>query len=427
MSSTLSQPESAERTRNVLRVRVFGEPGQLAAVEPAVRAACATWAPIWRPPPELDFRYFRPRPELHGHVLVLGEHTEGPQQRPIQVAGCAVDPRAAAVSCVGELVERHVGRVWTNPRPHRDSFERLDPATAFPVGEHIGAPVFAHRWPYPPFTADRPLTWAPGRRYPDGEPIWVPESLVGTDAPETAERLREVTTIGLAAGAGYRQAAAHGLYEMLERSTIMHYWQTHRPFELLAGAAVADRAEFLAEDLRLGWRTQLLQARTPVGTGVAIALTRHTETLAFGVGMSAHPDPSERLGHAIAEAVQIRLLASLHRGRSTDSLNSFEDHILYYCHPDRFPQLDTLVGAPTEELVARPGDAETALVARLTAAGSQVVAIELTPGGAQRPAVVRVLATRLAQMEVRERCACRPEPGLIGADLPGAYRPHPYP
>ncbi|WP_107657165.1 YcaO-like family protein [Nocardia suismassiliense] len=416
-----------QRAKELLRLRVFGNPDQLARVEPAVNDAFAQWKSIWQPPSEIDIRYFHSRPELHGHVLLLGQSDLGPNQPSMQVAGCAVDPDAAATSCVGELVERHLGRAWINPTPKRATVASFEPEDAFPVADYLGAPVFPDRWPYPRFTADRPLTWTQARCYPDGDPIWVPESLVGLGAPAPAERLGEVTTVGLAAGSSYRQAAAHGLYEMLERATVMDYWQTHRAFELLTGAAIVDHTDFLATDKMLGWHTQLLQARSAAGTGVAVALTRHTEIPAFGIGLSAHPDPAERLRHALAEAVQVRLLASLQQGNSTDTLTSFQDHLTYYCHPLRFADLDTLVGPPSDEVIERPTEDDAQLAGRLTEAGSRVIAVELAGGTADGPAVVRVRATRLPHMEVRESCACLPAPALTTAATPGPYRPHPYP
>ncbi|MBF6328295.1 YcaO-like family protein [Nocardia transvalensis] len=416
---------TAETEPRVLRLRAFGSPDQLAGIEPALTAAFARWAPIWQSPATVDIRYFRPRPELHGHVLILGECET--DSAPVAVAGCDLDPEAAANSCVGELVERQCSRAWANPGSRQAKSADFEDGSAFAITDYLGTPVFPDRWPYPRYTADRLLTWTRGRRYPDGDTIWVPEALVGLRPSPAAERLTEVTTVGLASGATARQAAAHGLYELLERATVMGYWQTGTPMELLTGWALADHAEFLAEERALGWHTQLLQARSPVGTGVVVALSRHLEMPAFGVGLSAHPLPAERIGHALAEMVQIRLLASLHRGRSTDTLDSFEDHVIYYCHPDRFSLLDTLVGPPTDEVIDRRGENDMQVVARLVDAGSQVAAVELAGAGGEGPAVARVLATRLPHMEVREACARLPLPGQATIGRPGPYRPHPYP
>ncbi|MBF6066074.1 YcaO-like family protein [Nocardia terpenica] len=420
-----SRFETAETTPRTLRLRAIGSPGQLAGIEPALTDAFARWAPVWRPPLTVDIRYFHARPELHGHVLILGECET--DDTPVQVAGCDLDPEAAANSCVGELVERQCSRAWINPGPRQRKSTDFEDGSAFSIADYLGTPVFPDRWPYPRYTAERLLTWTRGCHYLDGEPIWVPESLVGLCPPADTERLGEVTTVGLAAGATARQAAAHGLHELLERATVMHYWQTHEPMELLCGRALDDYSEFLSKERASGWHTQLLQARSPAGTGVVVALTRHTEIPAFGVGLSAHPLPYQRIRHALAEMVQIRLLASLHRGRSTDTLDSFEDHLLYYCHPDRFSHLDSLVGTPTDEVIDRRGEDDTQVVERLVDAGSQVAVVELTNVGTGGPAVTRVLATRLPHMEVRESCARLPVSCLAATDMPGPYRPHPYP
>jgi ribosomal protein S12 methylthiotransferase accessory factor len=68
------------------------------------------------------------------------------------------------------------------------------------------------------YTPDRPLEWAPTRRWATGEEVWVPVEFVATYRGDVgAGPLVTPVTNGLGAGLTGEQAVAHGLLELLQR------------------------------------------------------------------------------------------------------------------------------------------------------------------------------------------------------------------
>ncbi|MGH3241520.1 MAG: YcaO-like family protein [Spirillospora sp.] len=399
--------------RERLRLRVFGSPVQLATVQPELDEQFGRWAPLWRPPADLDVRHHFARPELLGHVLALGSLERDDGDRPIEIAGCATSTAQAIASCVGELVERVTARRW-RPDGVRTTAAKLT-ATGEPVLDVpgvIGRPAFPARWPFLDYTPDRPLTWAQGTTVDGGRPVWIPEALIALRDVPLDDRVSEITTIGLAAGPDPASAVRHATAELLERDAVMRVWEGRARFTPIDGIP-PEIADSLERDARLGWATEPLRTTSRTGRPVTAVLTRRPSTCSFGVGFSAHDDPDERLRHALAEAVQVRLLAALHGNSRVDEITNFQDHLLYYCNPDRFPLLDHLTSTAADVPAPSPPSADDMSAAWLSLAGDD-----------DGPSVVRVVASGLHHMEVRPACARYPAHSPAPT---GAYRPHPYP
>ncbi|MFI0404937.1 YcaO-like family protein [Actinomadura sp. 3N508] len=400
-----------------LRLRVFGTPAQLAAVRPELDEQFRRWAPLWRPPADVDLRHHFALPELLGHVLALGSLERDDGDRPIEFAGCATSTAEAITACVGELVERVAARRW-RPDGVRATAAELAAAgePVLDVPGVIGRPVFPARWPFPDYTPDRPLTWTRGTAVDDGRPVWIPEALIALRDVPSDGRLSEITTIGLAAGRDPASAVRHATAELLERDAVMRVWAGEAHFTPIDGIP-PEIAEALERDARLGWTTEPLQTTALTGRPVAAVLTRRPSTYSFGIGFSAHDDPAQRLRHALAEAVQVRLLAALYGNRRVDDVTTFQDHLLYYCNPDRFALLDRLTH---DDGRGRGGGR----VASPPAAPGMSAAWVRLDGEDDGPSVVRVVAPGLHHMEVRSSCARTPLPPSAPT---GDYLPHPYP
>jgi len=70
-----------------------------------------------------------------------------------------------------------------------------------------------------PYTPSMTLDWVAARRYPSGEPVWVPIEFAacqGSDVPPGDYLITPITN-GLGAGMGHAQALCHGLLELLQR------------------------------------------------------------------------------------------------------------------------------------------------------------------------------------------------------------------
>lgn len=121
----------------------------------------------------------------------------------------------ARTSALGELTETHamlhgIARAERRSASYaalvRHGVSALDPLRArLPVGTT--------------YAPDRPLQWVEARRYPSGEPCWVPLELAASNVGDTGpgDWLFTPITNGLGAGDTAERALAHGLLELVQR------------------------------------------------------------------------------------------------------------------------------------------------------------------------------------------------------------------
>ncbi len=165
------------------------------------------------------------------------------------------------------------------------------------------------------FSREFKLDWVAGESLFDGSPVWAPASLAyfaRQPAPLTTD------SNGLASGNHVREAALHGIYELLERDALARLsvdgrLQIRNRCRLVDWATIPDTAvrglaaqiEARETSVRLLW----VPSRIAVHTFWVILLNRRAgaavSTLNLGAG--CHRDPLVAAARALTEAAQARL------------------------------------------------------------------------------------------------------------------------
>jgi ribosomal protein S12 methylthiotransferase accessory factor len=181
--------------------------------------------------------------------------------------GYGFDEDDAAVGALGELCEEEHMRAHCARAPRRDgSFAEMsrerdacDPRTVMlPAG--CG------------WTPDTPMRWMEARRWPSGEPVWVPQEWVAAydyHLPEGEPRLITPITNGLGAGFDLEHAIAHGIMELTQRDgNVLNFRALDRGVVVdTDGSAVRDAAtrDLLARLRALGIRPLVKLASISLG------------------------------------------------------------------------------------------------------------------------------------------------------------------
>ncbi|GIH99885.1 YcaO-like family protein [Planobispora takensis] len=232
------------------------------------------------------------------------------------------DPGRAAMSAVGEAVERYCGNFVPAALP-RSSYRRLrgpalDPARlALYSGDQYAEPGF----PFVPFTEGLEVLWTPGTDLMDGAPAWLPASLVYvnylTGPREDEPPTNYAMLAGIAAGPSARAARTAALEEVIERDATVVWWAGALPARPVTGAG--HPAAPLIPEAEPGWyrpagatgrcRYRVVAIPTVFEVAVLGVLLDDPETGIAALGVAARPDPAEAVRKALAEAVTLRRYA----------------------------------------------------------------------------------------------------------------------
>lgn len=128
--------------------------------------------------------------------------------------GYGFEPDEAEVGAVGELCEEVHVHHWVKHAP------RIDASYARMKGERPTVdPLTLCLQAGSAYTDDMTLPWVEARRWPSGEPVWVPREWVAAYPYQLDEKPVLITPItnGLGAGFDLPHAIAHGVMELLQR------------------------------------------------------------------------------------------------------------------------------------------------------------------------------------------------------------------
>lgn len=302
--------------------------------------------------------------------------------------------RQARVAALGEAVERYACGIYRNSDLIEATYQQLgenaiDPRS-YPLGSdrdyeraagHVVEfdPAARIRW-----TEVQSLT-SPGSYLLPAAFIYLPYR-----GCSEKERLWRPISTGLAAGATLTEAIVAGLYEIIERDSLVITWlnRLRVPTVDLAGLTgeagrILDRLTARGVDVVCKWTTTdlgvpsvLIRALDPSGDPLVAFSTR------------AHLDPEACIAGALAELEQsrnaVREMLRKNPICPTDRAPvSMEDHFTYYAASDRLGRLEFLREGPRMRLpeaspIPTAGEELDRLVKHVHSAGFEILYKDLT-------------------------------------------------
>ena len=369
---------------------------------------------------------------------------------------------AAEAAAIGEALERYSGSYV--PR------ERIVVASASELGEEAIDPsrfaLFADEqhaspgFPFRPFRRDTVVAWVDGFSVPEGRRAHLPAQLVFM--PWARLRPDEVpvghaTSSGLACAATLEEAVLTGLLEVIERDAFMLAWHNRLSLPLLDWSydrelARLDRRYFAPSGLR--YSAVDLSAFLGVPTVLGVVHGPLGALGALGVGAASAPSVADAWRKALAEAFSVRRWVADRAleepellGRPASTIQTFDDHTLYYADERRARSASFLDSSVERRAVAdvEPLEGDNvleqieAVCRRLEAGGASAYAVDVTSPDvlAADLTVVHVLVPELCALDVvedarflggRRLYEAAFEAGLVPRPLgPADLNPDPHP
>jgi ribosomal protein S12 methylthiotransferase accessory factor len=343
------------------------------------------------------------RPQL-GHV---GKESD------LQGEGKGATREEAVLSAIGEGVERYAASLWNPGKLTKGSLRKLGDRAFDPRwlvlydGEQYARPGFA----FQPMDSNAPMFWVEGHWIDTGVEVLVPAQATYFGFTGDEISFGQTTSSGLAAGNSFEDAALRALYELIERDAFMLYWLAGLMGERIDpdGCDEVSR-KALDEVQRLGAQMELYLFDLDAGypTVVCLGLGDGVSWPGATIGLGTHADVDVALRKAVLEhghyGPYIRRLMREGRHehvRAPEDVISSLDHGLYYCHAKNAVGLDGLrqgqvsVGLADLRKRYREEPSLTACVARLSASGIRIAAVDLTTPdlATARLSVVRAFGT----------------------------------
>lgn len=332
---------------------------------------------------------------------------------------------SALAAAIGEGLERYAGAYLEEDRVRFASANELGSSAAPPESfalfhdRQYAQPDF----PYARFTSDTQIRWTPGFRLPDGEPAFVPTQLTSLSEPSHGEpRLGYATSSGHACGATLEEAILSGLLELVERDAFVLTWYNALSLPRLdwsADALLSAEDERFYVPTHLRYETVDLSGFHRIPTALGVVRDAFGD-VALAVGCASAPTMHDAIRKALRESFQTRAFARLLRADMPDwscenfeSIEEFEDHVLYYAFPRGAEQAAFINASPIRIPVSEDVNLEggsvtghiTAILGRLAARDIHVYVVETTPpdlrSAGLRTAVV--VAPELCRLDVPYR------------------------
>jgi len=333
----------------------------------------------------------------------------------------------AEAAAIGEALERYSGSYVPT--------ERIMVATAAELGDDAVDPerfaLFSDdqyrrsTFPFTPFRRETPVGWVEGFSVPDGRRAYLPAQLVFMPwerciGPEV--RIGHATSSGLACAGTLEEATLTGLLELVERDAFMLVWHNRLSLPLLdwtGDDAIRwlDRRYFAPTGLRYSAVDLSVFLDVPTVLGVVHGPAGSLGALGVGAASATRVELAWR--KALAEAFSVhRWVRDRAReepdrlGRPAATIQSFDDHTLYYADEGRASRAGFL-DASRERRNTRdvaPIEGENvleqlvAICSRLERRGTSAYAVDVTSPdvAAAGLRVVHVLAPELCALDVVE-------------------------
>ncbi|MGE5580725.1 MAG: YcaO-like family protein [Bacillota bacterium] len=340
--------------------------------------------------------------------------------------GAALTRERAAISAIGEAVERYCGgfydeKSFVQARPKDLSGKAVMPWDfALFSDAQYAEKGFAMSRPSP----DTVFNWVTGKSLVSGKDLLVPACFVYV--PYVFRSKQEFITLpistGLACGSAYEDALLRGLYEVVERDSFAITWLNRLPVPRVK--ITRSRTPGLAAALQR-FREVDLDVRVSLATtdlGIPVVITLSLDDTGAGpssvIAARADFDIEHSIMRSIEETAQTRLWArKLLRDRpdfapKEDYSDIMEgaDHVRLYCDRSMRKELDFLLNSEQEvELAAIGGPPPETVPARLqrcvdilSSRGYDVIAVDVTTPDIREVGfhVVRVLVPGLQPMDM---------------------------
>jgi ribosomal protein S12 methylthiotransferase accessory factor len=254
-------------------------------------------------------------PRLHLAVSELRDVTDRwPWQTERHAFGTSwTDPEQARRAAEGEAVERFCGArppvrplYGTYEQLTRSGLRALDPRS---LVLHSVRQYATPGFPFRPFLPDSPAHWVEGRSAVDGEVVHVPAFLVYTAWPHMRrphpEPLYSFPVIGgVAAGPTDDSALLSGLEEVIERDAMAVWWANAVALPALPPTA---RLRALGDGAEHAFQTRFVRIDNEFGLPVIAAGVRSTAEGWLTYGCAARADEEEAAAKALAEAHTLQI------------------------------------------------------------------------------------------------------------------------
>lgn len=285
----------------------------------------------------------------------------GTRWEPLRIgaAGWSLDDARAA--CVGEAVERFRAMPAASDGALYGAFDDLEGASIGPADWILFRPdqYAIEGFPFHPFECSTETWWTRFRRFPSGDPVWVPEDMAYLYPREGADHgLVPMTSTGLATGRSHHRTIESGAREVVERDALMGMWLGAYPLlewdSAEVFAALGDAISRRVQRPNLQFRFYRVEA--PFSRHVTVVTVSGDDTVGwcFSAGAACRESLIESFEKAMLEAIQGRIYVRyLTRNGETEIVRerapaSFGEHAVFYSvHPDRLP-LTPFENAPLE-------------------------------------------------------------------------------
>jgi ribosomal protein S12 methylthiotransferase accessory factor len=332
-------------------------------------------------------------------AAVLSSYTEGRYVRAETRAGWGKGTTSteAMIGAVGEAIERYSAARCNRKRLHHSALNDLDGEVLDPCRLCLYDDAQYERagFPFVRFDPARPVAWTRGHWLHDGAPVWLPALLTYFAVPtDPAVVFCQVTSHGLAAGAGFEDAALRAVFELVERDAFMLTWLAQRPGQsvLIDGSLDQGAREVVGRLAAHGVKVEVFLL--DVGTGVpVIACLGYGDGVrwpgvAVGLGADLNPRAATRkavleLGHTGPYLSSLMMDRRHTIPRAPEEVRSITDHALYYAPVHRakvveFLRASTRPPVHLGDLDQPSGPSLETCVARLSAAGVRVAIADVT-------------------------------------------------
>ncbi len=239
----------------------------------------------------------------------------GARSEAIAIGGAGWDRESARLSCIGEAIERQQAYPLPVDRVVESSFDawpHREPAVApsrwvLFAAEQYALPGF----PFQPLTPQSICRWVCCRRFPCGEPWWVPEELVFLDPRAGADHgFGPSISTGLSCGCTGQPVLLRGAQEVIERDALMGAWWGRYPLieweqDRVLGSLDPSMPRRL---LRPNLRYRFYRVDSPYGAHATVVTLagEDREGFCFCAGSACRETRAESWRKSLLEAVQGR-------------------------------------------------------------------------------------------------------------------------